>query len=103
LHFLINLQVLGLKFRPKFWLKDFTQSQHQPIEEALITPTFTDLFNPVGHPAESRFNSVRGLGDPFFLLQEVVEKGHRMLVEIIQIGMGLGIFFCVEFFKAPPD
>ena len=68
------------------------------MEETLVAPTFTHVFDPIGHPTEGGFNGVRGQGDPFFLLQKVVEKGHRMLVEIVQIGMGFGIFFCVESF-----
>jgi len=73
-------------------LKDFPKGDPKPVDQPTLTPTTADPFNPIDHPAESRFRDIRRQRNPELMIQPVIEKRQGLVREVLQIRPRLRIF-----------
>jgi len=69
--------LIGLKYFPK--------GDPKPVDQPRFAPTTADPFNPIDHPAESRFRDIRRQRNPALMIQPIIEKHQGLVREVLQI------------------
>ena len=95
-HGFIDFQVMFPKQIPIVGIKHFTDHNHTPFKETLITPSSPDSFDPVLELTEMVFDPIGGKRGPFPVLQPQFQEGGHGLRQIGYVGPGPRISFGIE-------
>ena len=68
----VKAQVLSPQAVPLIGIKDFPEGDPKPVDQPTLTPATADPFNPIDHPAESRFRDIRRQLKPELMIQPVI-------------------------------
>ena len=71
------------KGSPTFRFKDLIESDFKPIQEPLIRPPSSYLFDSVAYLTEGRFNSIGIEGDNLSFMEPPSEEGRKRVNKIL--------------------